>query len=84
MPLAFASDNSQIWDLRLPAYINLESQPYDPSHYRATLKQDKLDPKDVIGAKSRMLQVRNTIRWKWVTGPDGEAVSLSLDGELYD
>jgi RNA polymerase-associated protein LEO1 len=68
----------KVWQMKLPAYVNIEARPYDPEFYRLTsvAQQEPLDPSDNIGAKSRMIGIRNTVRWKWVTGPDGEQVSV--------
>jgi RNA polymerase-associated protein LEO1 len=58
--------------MRLPAYVNVESKPYDPMLYRAGLEQPEKE--DVNMKRARMIQVRNTIRWKWSTGDDGKPV----------
>lgn len=59
--------------MRLPAYVNMEHTPYDPVLYRAGL--DPVPDEEEINAKrARMISVRNTIRWKWATGDDGEPV----------
>jgi RNA polymerase-associated protein LEO1 len=72
----------QVWHWKLPAYMKIDSKPYDAEYYRETLGEDEVldgsqDPK---AARRRMLEVKNTIRWKWVTGPDGEPVSLCRQG----
>ncbi|WVQ93688.1 hypothetical protein IAU59_000764 [Kwoniella sp. CBS 9459] len=92
--------DDKIWHLKLPAYVNIESKPYDPDLYRESLDEEAIDgAADPIGAKSKMIGVRNTIRWKWVTGGDGEpmrqsnarmlrwsdgSVSLQLGNDLFD
>jgi RNA polymerase-associated protein LEO1 len=58
--------------MRLPAYVNVESRPYDPILYRHGL--DKPEKEDDNMKRARMIQVRNTIRWKWTTGDDGKPV----------
>lgn len=63
--------------MRLPAYVNFESTPYDPTLYRAGLDTPPED-EDVNLKRSRMIQVRNTIRWKWSTGDDGKPVSHDI------
>ncbi|WVR03652.1 hypothetical protein IAU60_000647 [Kwoniella sp. DSM 27419] len=98
-PKMKATDD-KVWHMKLPAYVNLDSRPYDPDLYRETLDEDQADGKvDPITAKSRMIGVRNTIRWRWVTGGDGEpkpqsnarmlrwsdgSVSLQLGSDLFD
>lgn len=70
--------------MKLPAYVNIESKPFDPDLYRETLDDDPVEGN--TAAKSKMIGVRNTIRWKWVTGGDGEMVSLAailLDMTLH-
>jgi RNA polymerase-associated protein LEO1 len=62
--------------MKLPAYVNFDSRPYDADLYRATLDEEEIDGKtDPVAARSRMIGVRNTMRWRWVTGPDGEPVT---------
>lgn len=73
LPAADYGTNGQIWQMRLPAYVNFESTPYDPTLYRAGLDTPSED-EDVNLKRSRMIQVRNTIRWKWSTGDDGKPV----------
>jgi RNA polymerase-associated protein LEO1 len=51
----------------------MDSKPYDPTLYRAGLDTPPED-EDANMKRSRMIQVRNTIRWKWVTGDDGVPV----------
>lgn len=88
--------DGKVWHLKLPAYVNLESQPYDPELYRASCEDDgDLKPGE---AKGKMIGVKNTIRWKWVNGPHGPerrsnarmlrwsdgSVSLQLGNDLFD
>ncbi|RXK38078.1 hypothetical protein M231_04637 [Tremella mesenterica] len=90
--------DGKVWHLRLPAYVNYDSKPYHPDLFRATAEvtDGKTDP---LGAKGRMIGVRNTMRWRWVTGADGEptrqtnsrmlrwsdgSVSLQIGLEMFD
>ncbi|KAK4686953.1 RNA polymerase-associated protein LEO1, partial [Tremellales sp. Uapishka_1] len=90
--------DGKVWHMKLPAYVNIEAKPYDVQLYRETLEEAE-DKDDVLAAKSKMIGVRNTIRWRWVTGPDGEpmrqsnarmlrwsdgSVSMQLGSDLYD
>lgn len=63
--------------MRLPAYVNMDPNPYDPVLYRAGLEPVP-ENEDQNAKRSKMISVRNTIRWKWVTGDDGEPVRLSM------
>ncbi|WVW81994.1 hypothetical protein I302_103999 [Kwoniella bestiolae CBS 10118] len=92
--------DDKVWHMKLPAYVNLESKPYDPDLYRETLNEEPIDGQaNAVAAKSKMIGVRNTIRWKWVTGGDGKptrqsnarmlrwsdgSVSLQLGSDLFD
>ncbi|WWC58312.1 uncharacterized protein I303_100852 [Kwoniella dejecticola CBS 10117] len=92
--------DDKIWHMKLPAYVNIDSNPYEPDLYRETLNEESIDgAANPIAAKSKMIGVRNTIRWKWVTGGDGEptrqsnarmlrwsdgSVSLQLGADLFD
>jgi RNA polymerase-associated protein LEO1 len=58
--------------MRLPAYVNVESRPYDPILYRHGL--EKPEKEDDNMKRARMIQIRNTVRWKWTTGDDGKPV----------
>jgi RNA polymerase-associated protein LEO1 len=69
--------------MRLPAYVNVESRPYDPILYRHGL--EKPEKEDDNMKRARMIQVRNTVRWKWTTGDDGKPVcSLTRSGTCAD
>ncbi|WWD09152.1 hypothetical protein V865_007274 [Kwoniella europaea PYCC6329] len=92
--------DDKVWHMKLPAYVNIESKPYEPDLYRETLNEEPIDGKtNPVAAKSKMIGVRNTIRWKWVTGGDGKptrqsnarmlrwsdgSVSLQLGSDLFD
>ena len=71
--------DGKVWQLKLPAYVNLESRPYDSDYYRETVDEpEEIEGrKKIAAARAKMLLVKNTIRWKWVTGPDGEPVRQS-------
>ncbi|KAL1411873.1 Paf1 complex component [Vanrija albida] len=90
--------DGKAWTLKLPAYVNIESRPYEPEYYRETIDHDD-EPQDNVAAKGKMIGVRNTIRWRWVTGGDGKpqresnarmlrwsdgSVSLQLGNDLFD
>lgn len=90
--------DGKAWHLKLPAYVNIESRPYEPEFYRETIDHDE-DPQDNIAAKGKMIGVRNTVRWRWATGGDGKpvresnarmlrwsdgSVSLQLGNDLFD
>jgi len=62
--------------MRLPAYVNVESKPYDPILYRHGL--EKPEKEDDNMKRARMIQVRNTVRWKWTTGDDGKPVRFHM------
>ncbi|WVQ74569.1 hypothetical protein IAR50_004170 [Cryptococcus sp. DSM 104548] len=94
-----SATDGKIWQMKLPAYINLDSQPFDSDHYRATAEEAPDGTEKPLAAKSHMIGVKNTIRWRWATGPDGEptrqsnarmlrwsdgSVSLQLGDDLYD
>ena len=83
----------------MPTHVNVESRPYDPDLYRLTSSFDPDEVKDPSVAQTKMIGLRNTLRWKWVTGPDGEpmrqsnsrvlrwsdgSVSLQVGNEVYD
>ncbi|RSH94895.1 hypothetical protein EHS25_004701 [Saitozyma podzolica] len=92
--------DGKVWHMKLPAYVNVESKPYEPDLYRAGLEGPEIDGKEnPVAARAKMIGVRNTIRWKWVTGADGEperqsnarmlrwsdgSVSLQLGSDLFD
>jgi RNA polymerase-associated protein LEO1 len=60
--------------------VNIESKPYDPEYYISQMDTEEVEiPLTGLAAKSRMIGVKNTIRWKWVKDSDGNYVSyLSL------
>lgn len=95
-PRLTATDG-KVWHVKLPAYVNVEARPFDPEYYRATNE----DEGELTGpaAKGKMIGVRNTIRWRWVTAADGGmerrsnarmlrwsdgSVSLQLGSDLFD
>ncbi|KAG8861455.1 hypothetical protein FRB96_002904 [Tulasnella sp. 330] len=101
LPLPTASDGNY-WVLRMPNFIKLESHPFDQDTYQgAGLDMD--DGSQGLSTREKSmsvkLEVENTIRWRWVKGPDGEmrkqsnsrvikwsdgSMSLQLGKELFD
>lgn len=90
--------DGKVWQLKLPQHINLEANPYEADYYRGQLKGEDETLRGPE-AKGRMLDVRNTMRWRWVTGPDGQrtkqanarilrwsdgSMSLQLGQDMYD
>lgn len=90
--------DGKVWHLKLPAYVNLEPRPYEADYYRSTLEGGD-DELRGSAAKGRMIGVRNTMRWRWVTGPDGQpekqanarmlrwsdgSVSVQIGSEMFD
>lgn len=78
--------------------MNIEQNPFEPDFYRRNLEagSDELHGNE---AKGHMIKVRNTMRWRWITGSDGRptkqansrllrwsdgSVSLQLGGEMFD
>lgn len=89
--------DGKVWHLKLPAYVNLDAQPYHPDYYRATLDDAEEELKG-NAAKGKMIGVRNTVRWRWqgqgedatrqsnarmLRWSDG-SVSLQLGNEMFD
>ncbi|EJD48033.1 hypothetical protein AURDEDRAFT_151178 [Auricularia subglabra TFB-10046 SS5] len=93
------SSDGKYWIIRLPNYLKLDARPFAPEVYNG-VESEEGDPET---AKERSmsikLEVENTIRWRWVRGPNGEMVrqsntrfirwsdgslSLQLGKELFD
>lgn len=73
----------QVWHMKLPAYVNIDNKPYDADYYHATAEDDDIDGKEQpMLAKQKILAVKNTIRWRWTAGLDGQQVSKTL--KIYD
>lgn len=64
----------QTWLIRMPNFIKVEAQPFEHDIY-----QPAEDPGTGLSSREQSmgikLEVENTIRWRWVKGPDGELVS---------
>ncbi|BEI79745.1 hypothetical protein CcaverHIS002_0102740 [Cutaneotrichosporon cavernicola] len=63
--------DGKVWQLKLPQHINLEADPYEANFYTAQLTGDD-DNLRGSEAQARMLEVRNTMRWRWITGSDNK------------
>ncbi|BEI87549.1 uncharacterized protein CcaverHIS019_0102670 [Cutaneotrichosporon cavernicola] len=90
--------DGKVWQLKLPQHINLEADPYEANFYTAQLTGDD-DNLRGSEAQARMLEVRNTMRWRWITGSDNKparqanarilrwsdgSMSLQLGEDMYD
>ncbi|KZV96378.1 Leo1-domain-containing protein [Exidia glandulosa HHB12029] len=73
------SSDGKVWTVRLPNYLKLDSKPFAPEAYIGAENDE--DGRDAESAKERSLsiklEVENTIRWRWVRGPDGQMVRQS-------
>lgn len=102
LPLPYASDE-KYWDFRLPNFLELDSQAFTDQKFLNEGKdsmEEEGDEKE--GGKSKSTSVfpdHNTIRWRWITGPNGKPVkqsnsrvvcwsdgskSLQVGSELFD
>ncbi|CUA77130.1 RNA polymerase-associated protein LEO1 [Pongo abelii] [Rhizoctonia solani] len=95
LPLPTSSDN-QYWMMRMPNFLKLDTKPFHTETYEG--------PQDEYEGEERkesaiMLDVTNTIRWRWIQGENGEmkkqsnarivkwsdgSMSLQLGTELFD
>ncbi|KAF8705594.1 Leo1-like protein, partial [Rhizoctonia solani] len=95
LPLPTSSD-SQYWMMRLPSFLKLDTKPFHTETYEGP--QDEYEGEDKKES-AIMLDVTNTIRWRWIQGEDGEmkkqsnarivkwsdgSMSLQLGTELFD
>lgn len=67
----------QLWHLKLPSFVAVEPSPYDPDTHRdvtAAAEKEANEQNDKKVATANFLLAKNTIRWKWVNGPDGQPV----------
>jgi len=71
--------------MKLPAYVNLDSKPYDGDYYSELQSgEEVIDGKEQpLLAKQRMLGVKNTIRWKWISDTEGNPVSCATRSRQY-
>ncbi|QRW16859.1 RNA polymerase-associated protein LEO1 [Rhizoctonia solani] len=95
LPLPTSSD-SQYWMMRLPSFLKLDTKPFHTETYEGP--QDEYEGEDKKES-AIMLDVTNTIRWRWIHGEDGEmkkqsnarivkwsdgSMSLQLGTEIFD
>ncbi|KAH7335557.1 Leo1-like protein-domain-containing protein [Rhizoctonia solani] len=95
LPLPTSSDN-QYWMMRLPNFLKLDTKPFHTETYEGP--QDDYEGEEKK-ASATMLDVTNTIRWRWIQGENGEmkkqsnarivkwsdgSMSLQLGTELFD
>ena len=62
----------------MPNFVKIDSQPFHPDTYRGPEADlDLAEQAETIRERSMSikLEVENTIRWRWTTGPNGEDVS---------
>ncbi|KAH7105847.1 Leo1-like protein-domain-containing protein [Auriculariales sp. MPI-PUGE-AT-0066] len=101
IPYPRPSDGNH-WILRLPNYLKLDSRPFEKEVYTGPENEEDLRANpDLLRDRSASirLEVENTMRWRWVRGPDGTMIresnarvvrwsdgslSLQLGKELYD
>ncbi|KAG0146707.1 hypothetical protein CROQUDRAFT_510987 [Cronartium quercuum f. sp. fusiforme G11] len=74
LPLPYASDG-KYWDLRMPNFLSLESQAFSDQKFLD--EPDETNENEEEKASTGILPDSNTIRWRWVRGPDGKAVKQS-------
>ncbi|CAE6437590.1 unnamed protein product [Rhizoctonia solani] len=95
LPLPTSSDN-QYWMMRLPNFLKLDTKPFHSETYEGP--QDDYEGEE-RKESATMLDVTNTVRWRWIQGENGEmkkqsnarivkwsdgSMSLQLGTELFD
>lgn len=77
-----AADALQVWQMKLPQYMEIDPRPYDTELYRASLNPaDEVDgAADPVAAQRKMIGVKNTMRWRWSNDSDGKPVSTVRSG----
>ncbi|KAG8746088.1 hypothetical protein FRC10_006191 [Ceratobasidium sp. 414] len=95
LPLPTGSDG-QYWMMRMPNFLKLDTKPFHQDTYEGPQEdyEDEARKESAI-----MLDVTNTIRWRWVQGENGEmkkesnsrivrwsdgSMSLQLGTEIFD
>ncbi|EUC55713.1 LEO1-like protein [Rhizoctonia solani AG-3 Rhs1AP] len=95
LPLPTSSDN-QYWMMRMPNFLKLDTKPFHNETYEGP--QDDYEGEE-RKESATMLDVTNTIRWRWIQGENGQmkkqsnarivkwsdgSMSLQLGTELFD
>ncbi|TPP58095.1 RNA polymerase-associated protein LEO1, partial [Fasciola gigantica] len=96
-PLIRADLGKEMYLVKMPNFLSVETRPFDPNYY-----EDELDEDEVLDEEGRTrlkLKVENTIRWRYGRTPEGELVhesnarivrwsdgslSLHLGDEIFD
>ncbi|VDP86207.1 unnamed protein product [Echinostoma caproni] len=96
-PLIRADLGKEMYLVKMPNFLSVETRPFDPNFY-----EDELDEDEVLDEEGRTrlkLKVENTIRWRYGQTPEGELVhesnarivrwsdgslSLHLGDEIFD
>lgn len=61
----------------MPNFVKIDSQPFHPDTYRGPEADlEGIDSAEALRDRSMSikLEVENTVRWRWVTGMDGQKV----------
>ncbi|QRV88597.1 RNA polymerase-associated protein LEO1 [Ceratobasidium sp. AG-Ba] len=95
LPLPTSSDG-QYWMMRMPNFLKLDTKPFHQDTYEGPQEDYEGEERK---ESAIMLDVTNTIRWRWVQGEDGEmkkesnsrivrwsdgSMSLQLGTEIFD
>ncbi|KAG8699233.1 hypothetical protein FRC08_005425 [Ceratobasidium sp. 394] len=95
LPLPTSSDG-QYWMMRMPNFLKLDTKPFHQDTYEGPQEDYEGEAKK---ESAIMLDVTNTIRWRWVQGANGEmkkesnsrivrwsdgSMSLQLGTEVFD
>ncbi|KDQ19190.1 hypothetical protein BOTBODRAFT_154157 [Botryobasidium botryosum FD-172 SS1] len=101
LPVPKTADGNY-WTIRMSNFVKLDSKPFHPDTYTGPEQYNEDgQPAESLRERSMSikLEVENTVRWKWVKGPDGEmrkqtnsriirwsdgSMSLLLGKELFD
>ncbi|KAG9122232.1 hypothetical protein FRC07_001482 [Ceratobasidium sp. 392] len=95
LPLPTSSDN-QYWMMRMPNFLKLDTKPFHQDTYEGPQEDYEGEAKK---ESAIMLDVTNTVRWRWVQGENGQmkkesnsrivrwsdgSMSLQLGTEVFD
>eukprot|EP00794_Sanderia_malayensis_P003840 gene3840-4379_t len=97
LPNVDASIGDEIYFVKLPNFLSIETKPFDPAYFEDEIDEDELQ--DEEGRSRLKLKVENTIRWRYhrdkensdikesnarvVRWSDG-SLSLHMGNEIFD
>lgn len=81
-PTSLLADGQEAYLVKLPNFLHIEREPFDPEKYKAEEMEDEGEDEQATATESQRvkLKVENTIRWRVNAKDEGVCLMVTMCG----